>query len=389
MKAFKCPLPWNHLSVEPNGNVYSCCNAVAFPPLGSVQNETLDEIWNGDNLKKLRREFNNEIIPTQCLQCVRDEKNKNLSIRQISLGKFGEINTSEDSPPYIGLRLDNVCNLSCRICSSGLSTSWYNDERALNLNPPDKVIRAFSDDSWKGFLESNLLNSQILYFAGGEPLISNKLQRILSMLVSNKKTNIELIINTNFSFELERLKSVLPLIDKFKNVNLDLSLDGIHQRGEYMRHGQDWKIVETNIHFTRKNHPNIKLKLSPTISIFNVLHLPEYVEYMITHLGFSPNEIKFSVLTEPQHYSMNLLTIDLKCKAVSQLKSLIKYLLINYDLEIASVLIVQVNGIIATLNNNNASSLHSEKFQSITTALDKIRNDNFISVFPELKRLLK
>ena len=41
-----CPLPFTHLSLEPSGNVYSCCNTIDFSPLGSIQKLSFEEKQN-------------------------------------------------------------------------------------------------------------------------------------------------------------------------------------------------------------------------------------------------------------------------------------------------------------------------------------------------------
>jgi radical SAM protein with 4Fe4S-binding SPASM domain len=379
---FFCPLPWNHLSVEPSGRVYSCCNSVNFPPLGNLKNQTLDDIWAGPQIATLRNQFLAGVVPTQCRQCVVDEKNKNFSTRQVSLGKFGSNISKLESPTFISLRLDNICNLSCRICSSGLSTSWYKDEKLLNLNPPTQVIEAFNETSWNSFLKNNLNLVDVLYFAGGEPLYSKKLIAILNQLKNNNLLDIQIIINTNFSLETDQLKSVLEVLKSFRQVFLDLSLDGTHLKAEYMRKGQRWNEVEANIVMTRILYPSINLKLSPTISILNVLHLSNYIDHMIKNHQFSPIDFKLSTLFDPAYYSYTNLSRELKTLSIEKLLSYSKQLLQEFDLIEAQPLIVQLNGIIATLRNSENGDL--SQFIQKTESLDNIRNENLWSIFPEL-----
>ncbi len=51
-----CRIPWNRLSIQPNGDVYPC--PVAYEPIGSLLNETLSEIWNGGPLDRFRAGVN-------------------------------------------------------------------------------------------------------------------------------------------------------------------------------------------------------------------------------------------------------------------------------------------------------------------------------------------
>ena len=64
-----CYIPWNRLSIQPNGDVYPC--PVAHGPVGNMFEESLDEIWNGDRLADFRAGVNdNERMNEDCRQCM-------------------------------------------------------------------------------------------------------------------------------------------------------------------------------------------------------------------------------------------------------------------------------------------------------------------------------
>jgi MoaA/NifB/PqqE/SkfB family radical SAM enzyme len=52
-KSFSCDLPWNHLSVDEDGNVRSCCWQAAS--LGNLKTSSIWEIWNGKTIKEVRK----------------------------------------------------------------------------------------------------------------------------------------------------------------------------------------------------------------------------------------------------------------------------------------------------------------------------------------------
>lgn len=82
----------------------------------------------------------------------------------------------------------------------------------------------------------------------------------------------------------------------FNKVYLILSLDGFGPRGEMMRKVQNWSAVEESIEFTRKMFPAIALKLAPTISMMNFIHLSDFIPYMIENFSFHPRDFKLSLL---------------------------------------------------------------------------------------------
>lgn len=67
----KCLFPWQTFSITWDGNVVPCCNDYDNKyVLGNVKDNTLMEIWNGENMKKLRMEFlGNDISNKLCINC--------------------------------------------------------------------------------------------------------------------------------------------------------------------------------------------------------------------------------------------------------------------------------------------------------------------------------
>ncbi len=52
-KRFFCDLPWNHLSIDEDGSVRSCCWQAAS--LGNLKTSSIWEIWNGKIIKEIRK----------------------------------------------------------------------------------------------------------------------------------------------------------------------------------------------------------------------------------------------------------------------------------------------------------------------------------------------
>ena len=47
-----CVLPWNHINLIPRGKVYHCCmNSKLDHFIGDLNNDTLEEVWNSENMK--------------------------------------------------------------------------------------------------------------------------------------------------------------------------------------------------------------------------------------------------------------------------------------------------------------------------------------------------
>ena len=46
-----CILPWIHQHTWPNGDVYPCCIYKSSNPLGNMEEQPLEEIWNNKKTK--------------------------------------------------------------------------------------------------------------------------------------------------------------------------------------------------------------------------------------------------------------------------------------------------------------------------------------------------
>ena len=63
-----CYLPWQRLSVQPNGDVYPC--PVAYKPIGNFNTDSLDEIWAGSALQEFRAGVNDpDRMNADCRDC--------------------------------------------------------------------------------------------------------------------------------------------------------------------------------------------------------------------------------------------------------------------------------------------------------------------------------
>ena len=60
----ECTAPWSWLSIARNGNVYPC--GMASAPIGSLQDQSLLEIWNGEIMHRLRGNIEKNQIDHVC-----------------------------------------------------------------------------------------------------------------------------------------------------------------------------------------------------------------------------------------------------------------------------------------------------------------------------------
>ena len=73
-----CILPWTALEVQPNGTVKPCCmykdtlkNSNGQEYL--IQKDSMDDIWNSDELNEVRKRFLSGTQPRGCHRCWMEE----------------------------------------------------------------------------------------------------------------------------------------------------------------------------------------------------------------------------------------------------------------------------------------------------------------------------
>lgn len=78
-----CPVPFNHCIVSTNGSVRCCCYQSEENSMGNLNENTFDDIWNGDKFNTIREQMIDMEYPSIC-KC--KEKTGN-----IGLGKFPDV----------------------------------------------------------------------------------------------------------------------------------------------------------------------------------------------------------------------------------------------------------------------------------------------------------
>lgn len=137
-----CMYPWIHFHAYPTGQAYPCCMADMEYPIGNMRNSTMEQIWNDQPMREIRRNMLEEKTVAACNRCYEQEASGFMSGR-ISANKhhghhIGRIaETAADGTlerfelTYWDIRFSNLCNLSCRSCGHIFSSSWYQDQVKL------------------------------------------------------------------------------------------------------------------------------------------------------------------------------------------------------------------------------------------------------------------
>lgn len=392
-----CIIPWMHLNINPNGKVNACCTHTDIFNLGNVRTETLKELWNNENLKRTRKEILNGELPETCQNCFKREREGFESDRQRSnkyaAQKYHELidKTLSDGTltdfhlKSLDIRFSNFCNLSCRICRPAASSGWYTDTKLLGMKHFDlSQIVTPTPENTKLRNEVFPLLSQLnrILFVGGEPLLQK--DHYLTLIELLKLNNNQILIDyiSNFSELNLGVYSAVDFWKKFSRVSVHISLDAIEKRAELLRKGLSWEKFLKNIETVRREAPHVSLKITPTISVHNIYHIPDFIKYFIEKQKFSSFDIIPNLLERPSYYSIQTLPPENKMKVLKLYTSFLSYAEKSYSQSEFENLNKQLGAITSHLmafDNSNQYDL----FKSMTKKLDFIRGESFPSVFPE------
>lgn len=391
-----CMAPWLHLHAFPDGRAYPCCFALDRYPVGNLNKDSMETVFNGEDMKQMRLNMLSNKKSKQCAKCYDQEKSGFFSLRLSSNKHFGHNigmvdNTQMDGTAdfiikYWDIRFSNLCNLACRSCGTWFSSNWYEDHKKLTGGPPDhaKVIRVgrSANDIWEQMLE-HFDHVEQFYFAGGEPLIMEEHYRILKELDKRKMYHVRLIYNTNFTRLKYKDMDVLELWNKFDSVSIGASLDAEGARAELMRKGTVWEETVANRKRMIEVCPQVDFYISSTVGAINAWHIPDFHRNWVDQGLLKPQDFNFNLLQFPYFQRLDLLPAHFKEKIKEKYEKHLDWLRPLDHLTRAT------KGYESGLNYMMRRDLHKDfkQFDDGMRRLDSIRDENYTDVFPELKEL--
>lgn len=388
-----CMFPWVHLNATPKGDIYPCCSNDYTNPIGNTSNMTLEEAFNSEYMKELRRNMLAGKESNICTFCYNHEKASPYSFRTYSMDHFTKhfdevmSMTREDGTVdefkmrYFDIRFSNICNFKCRTCGTEFSSQWaMEDKKTFN---PDGPIIIHVDDQ-KGTVLEEILEQidyiDLAYFAGGEPLITQEHYVILEELIRKGRTDTVLRYNTNASTINYKQYDVIDLWKHFDRVEVSCSIDHYGERAELMRHGTDWGKVEANLKKFR-NLDFVDFQLNTVLSVFNYLTLDDFYDYMISKELIDPKNDWYHSLymaVHPPYYCARALPAPMKAVARDRI---VDYF--NPDMSISKLV---HNAMSFAEEEDTWDQIKDEVFHNFYR-LDDVRGEDLYAVFPELRAI--
>ena len=411
-----CILPFMHMHTWPTGQVFLCCDSASQESIGNVNENTLEEIFNGEKIKSVRQQMANGQHPARCYKCFQREAQGIESYREQSnilyvnhkhlIDKAIKNNYEvEDFKLYYwDFRFSNLCNFSCRSCGLSLSSKWYEDHKKLygsadGHSVNKKGVIQFTDNQIaqvKGIIDKDINDVECVYFAGGEPLINDMHYYILEKLIKAKRFDCYIHYNTNLStlhYKNYDLLEMWSNWNKGLKITVGVSIDAIGPRAEYIRHGMKWSRIEENLKKLLQI-PYIKVVITPCISLFNVMHLPDYLDYFIEYHKMSSDDIWLNnILENEPYYHIASLPHHMKIKAHDTFTAYLEKKINIWSQQTLNDIADKFNGILHSMDidigDEEFLKTNKERFIEVTRILDVSRGEDFTKTFPELACLFQ
>lgn len=399
-----CILPWIHLNVQPNGDIYPCCMAPYGKPIGNTGTSTLEEIWNGDEMTNIRKLMLRGKRPSLCERCFLIEDSNLNSPRGTHNLLFNDRieevvkNTNYETGEYKEFKLrywdfrwSNICNFKCRMCGVYSSSKWALEAKELYGKEVGKNgIIEFNSESKEdvfALVDKFIMDVEEIYFAGGEPLVMEEHYIILEKLIEAGRTDVRLRYNTNFSHLKFKKWDLFGMWQKFTNdekghIQLFASLDAVGKLAEVIRNGTKWDKVYQNV--KQCQEAGIEVYFSPTISLLNMFFIDELVD-AAHELGIHPDNFNMNnLLTSPLWYDIRILPQRLKDELVNKVTH---YLENKVPENYYETVKHGLNSWTSFLYSEFPGDVKDAEFRLVenTKYLDKSRNEDFLSVNPQYR----
>lgn len=445
-----CPIPWIHQAVRSTGDLRVCCHASHGPNQGilkdkegnslKAQNTDLKQARNHPLLKEIRKYMIQGKWHPECKRC-QTETESGVNSRPIyenqtwidsglycweEMLKFtdgdGTINTDQIECSFYDIRLGNFCNLKCRMCGPTDSSLWYDDyaklwntttykdshgevELVKNLKgkfaPKNDPYQWYEKDGYWLQMNDRMEEIKKMMIVGGEPLLIEKHYDFLQECVTKGyASNIILEYNSNCTTIPQR---AFDLWQEFKEVRIGASVDGVNEVNDYIRYPSKFSHIHKNLIKLKEAKGNYKIWIAATINVYNILHLPDFIEWIIQNDLFNvTNADVRPVLTPHPLHRPKFQNIRILPKLVKQHVEK-KFNLKKIDLEktIAKKIkdptqrawaIRDMNKILDEYINfmwEDDYSDQLDKFWQTTRKLDQMRNLSLEKNLPELFELIK
>lgn len=295
------PYTWFEITqVNGMGQVYLCCPFWLDMPVGNLQHNSVEEIWNGKKAQDIRKSILDGSFkfcirsrcaflqtmtgPVQQIQDIEDQEVKEAIDQGLAILPYG--------PKQIICGYDRSCNLSCPSCRTEVIIETEREEQILGIQ--EKLRKQALGDA------------QYLYITGsGDPFGSPYFRKWLQSMKRNEMPKLnEIRLHTNAMLWNRKVWNLIN--EDVRNLvkSAEISIDAATEKTYAInRRGGSFRVLLNNLEFIsglRKNGPLRQVTISMVVQENNFHEISDFID-----LGkrFDFDTVYFSQLVNYGTYS--------------------------------------------------------------------------------------
>lgn len=261
-------------------------------------------------------------------------------------------------PSFLEIQIDTTCNGGCIMCGPHFSSYWA-QETGIPI-----VLSNREDYLSKIAKLIDFQKVRYITLLGGEPLLSTVDERLLDLIDDPGQVTVQFTTNGSVYPKDKRIAQW----EKFKNVRINFSIDGIRDKFEYIRYPLKWSLVEENMLRMQTEMPtNINFKINHTVNILNLLFFDEFDQWFNYNFKNDPMGRTWSYTTTPADGLLNPRSIT------PSLRDMVLDRYADYQVPVKII------------ENTNRNCIELLEFLA---TIDHRRKNNWKQVFPEIANCL-
>jgi sulfatase maturation enzyme AslB (radical SAM superfamily) len=350
-----CNTPWYEAHIYWDGSLGICCQEsrklYSDDQKYNIKNMTLREWFNSEPVKDFRKKLLSDTPTDICSWCANEENVGGYSRRHRSNQKsviftrtafessfeqspgyghfkYSELNQGLTNTLPIDLHIDlgNYCNLACKMCWSGASSSIAVQQVKWGVNKDQQYLGndwTKDRETWSRVLNEllNIPKLRNIHFMGGETLLTPRFEEFVDFMAQHRRFDICFSFVTNGTVFNE---SLITKLKKFSRVGIEVSIETVTPHNNYVRQGTDTELVLGNIEKYKKHcdGSSVTLTIRPTISALTVGYYHTLLEYCLENQFL----IKSLLVTDPNWLNINVLPSDIRSSYLGKYHKLLEKL---------------------------------------------------------------
>lgn len=390
-----CILPFNSVQIN-QYQVLPCCKMGALEPVQNSWKETFDRYFANKQLRAMQESFLRSESPHVCKKCFLGPKQSLYPDQKLSdfrhsvhQGLINPVITTAPTVQFLNILLTNACNLRCRHCAPGCSSSldkiW--DAELVRLTGAQKTPLVKSDELIDELISNPKFDDvKSVLLSGGEPLMLKRLAEVAGKFAERGAEKIGIV--TNLSDDPFNFLDYFNELGKDVYATVTVSIDGDRIIHPYHRNLLDIDAFVANAK-KLNSLENVHVCVMIAVDAINILTFTNLIDFVFELFDGS---IFFQLsIVENAFLHVRVLPQELKQLALDRLN----YYIDNfphkdeYAANSAMSRLLQVRQVLESAIKFGYNRILFDRFIEYLTALDKKYGTSFEEVIPEFSPFLQ